>query len=245
MPAKQVALVTGASKGLGEHIALTLGRAGCAVGVGYCKDSLGALSTVAALEQASVTAIPVHIDVTSVCSIHDALDAIESRLGSTTILVNNAGATRHELLEDITVESWDYVLNVCLRGVFLCSQAVGPRMRAVGGGAIVNIASTAALHPEPRSHHYVAAKSGLLGLTKGLALSLAPLVSVNCVAPGYISGPRHDAATMPSGETVVSRIPLGRMAQPSDIGNVVAFLALNGRYITGQTIVVDGGLCLV
>ncbi len=244
MAVKQVALITGASRGLGHHIALSLGHAGCTIGVGYCHDSVGARSTVAALEQANVSALAVQIDVTSVESIRGAVDTIESRLGAITILVNNAGARRPEMLEDITTESWDYILNVCLRGAFLCSQAVAPRIRAAGGGAIINIASIAALHPEPRSHHYVAAKSGILGLTKALALSLAPLVCVNCVAPGYISSSRHDEAIGHFRETVVSRIPLGRTADAAEIAEVVSFLGLRAPYITGQTIIVDGGLSL-
>ena len=244
MTVKQIALVTGASKGLGHYIALSLGHAGCAIGVGYCTDSAGARSTVAALEQANVSALPVHIDVTNVDSIHEAIDTMESGLGAITILVNNAGARKPELLEDITPASWDYILNVCLRGVFLCSQAVAPRISAAGGGAIINIASTAGLHPEPRSHHYVAAKSGIVGLTKALALSLAPLVSVNCVAPGYISSSRHDDSIGHFRETVVSRIPLGRTADASEIADVVSFLSLRARYVTGQTIVIDGGLSL-
>lgn len=238
------ALITGASKGLGRHIAYALGRAGCDVAVGYYTDEPGAQETIAAITKDHVQAIPVRIDVTNPQSIEQAVSAVEAVLGPITILVNNSGIVTRESLDVISLEHWNDVLNVCLRGAFLCSQTVGPRIKNAGGGAIINIASTAAFRPEPRAHHYVAAKAGLVGLTKALALSLAPQVTVNAIAPGYIASPRHDKSNATFRDQVIPRIPLGRAADPSEIAELVAFLALQARYITGQTVVIDGGLSL-
>jgi len=238
------ALITGASKGLGQEIAYSLGNAGCGVAVGYHTDENGAHKTVATLAKNHIQAMPVRIDVTDPQSIHRAAAAAEATIGPITILVNNAGAITREGFDEITLEHWDHVLNVCLRGAFLCSQAIGPRIKAAAGGAIINIASTAAFHPEPRSHHYVAAKSGLLGLTKALALSLAPSVSVNCVAPGYMTSPEHNESRQDFRESILSRLPLRRTADASEVAELVSFLALRGRYITGQTIIIDGGLSI-
>jgi len=238
------ALVTGASKGLGRHIAYALGRAGCDVAVGYYTDERGAQETIAAMTKDQSQAIPVRIDVTDPQSIEQAVSAVEAVLGPITILVNNSGIITRESLDSISIEHWDHVLNVCLRGAFLCSQRIGPRIKVAGGGAIINIASTAAYRPEPRAHHYVSAKAGLVGLTKALALSLAPHVTVNAIAPGYIASPQHDMANTAFREHVLPRIPLGRAGDPSEIAELVTFLALQARYVTGQTVVIDGGLSL-
>lgn len=238
------ALITGASKGLGRHIAYALGSEGCAVAAGYYTDERGANETIATIAKNHVRAMPVRIDVTNPQSIQDAVAAVEATLGPITILVNNAGTITREGFDAITLEHWDHVLDVCLRGVFLCSQTIGPRIKAAGGGTIINIASTAAFRPEPRAHHYVAAKAGVVGLTKALALSLAPHVTVNAIAPGYIASPRHDATNASFREQVLPRIPLGRAADNSEIAALATFLALQGRYITGQTLVIDGGLSL-
>jgi NAD(P)-dependent dehydrogenase (short-subunit alcohol dehydrogenase family) len=239
------ALITGASKGLGQRIAWSLGKAGCAIAAGYYTDEEGARQTTTMLASDNVLAMPVRIDVTNPRSIQEAIDNVEATLGPVTVLVNNAGTITRGDLDTITLQEWDHVQNVCLRGAFLCCQTLGPRMKATAGGVIINIASTAAFHPEPRAHHYIAAKAGLVGLTKALALSLAPQVSVNCVAPGYIASARHQETCADFREHVLPRIPMGRAAETSEIADLVTFLSLKARYITGQTIIIDGGLTLL
>jgi 3-oxoacyl-[acyl-carrier protein] reductase len=242
--AQRVAFVTGASKTLGRQIAISLAQAGCALAVGYHEDREGGEATVAAIHGMGQAAYAVRVDITDQASIAAAVTSIEARHGPVSVLVNNAALTERRRLEEITTSDWDRTLAVCLKGVFLCSQIVGLRMLELRRGSIVNIASTAGISPEGRSHHYVAAKAGVIGLTKALALTLAPHVTVNGVAPGYIASVAHDEDDPAFKDSVVSRIPLKRTAHPEEVADLVVFLALRSGYITGQTVVIDGGLTL-
>ncbi len=246
----KVVLVTGASSGIGAATATLFGSLGARVAIGFHSNQMGAEATLDAIRQAGGTAISVRADLQIADEIHKLADQVASQFGPVDVLVNNAGSLieRASLMSQ-TVASWDSVMNVNLRSVFLCSQIVGNSMIARGKGNIVNIGSIAARNGGgPGAGAYSAAKAGVITLTKSLARELAPRgVRVNCVNPGVIDTPFHEAFSTPEAmKDFVKIIPLGRVGDAMECAKVVVFLASDAAsYIVGEAIEVNGGQLMV
>ena len=235
--AGKVALVTGASRGIGQGIALALARAGADVAINYRERQEAALATQAEVESLGRRAIAVAADVSVATAVAELVAAVERQLGPVSILVNNAGITRPQPLDQITEQSWDEVLAINLKSVFLVTQAVLPKMRAARWGRIINLSSVAAQLGGVVGPHYAASKAGILGLTHSYALLLAKEgITVNAIAPALIetemvTGNPHARADL---------IPVGRFGAVGEVADAAVLLATNG-YITGQTININGG----
>jgi 3-oxoacyl-[acyl-carrier protein] reductase len=235
----RVALVTGASRGVGKAIALALAKAGAAVAVNYRERGEEAAAVVAAIRQGGGRAAAVAADVSNAVAVRRMVAEAEDRFGSIDVLVNNAGMAETRGLDDITEEDFDRAIAVNLKSAFLCTQAVLPDMRARRWGRIVNISSIGArVGAGSVSVAYGAAKAGLEGLTRAYALRLAPEgVTVNAIAPGLIDT-EMGAPLIAAG--VGARIPVGRVGVGDDIAQAVLFLVGDG-FVTGQTLGVNGG----
>ncbi|MFD3508921.1 SDR family oxidoreductase [Nocardia sp. NPDC058666] len=244
----KTAFVTGGARGIGAATAAKLAADGFAVAV----VDLDADAAVAAAEKINAdggTAIGLGCDVADEAQVNAAVARTVAELGSLDVLVNNAGVLRDNLLFKMSVEDWDTVMAVHLRGAFLCSKAAQKHMVDNGGGAIVNTSSVSALGNRGQAN-YAAAKAGIQGLTRTLAMELGPFgIRVNAVAPGFIVTEMTAATAERMGITsevmqakTAEITPLRRVGQPADIANVVAFLASdNAGFVTGQTVYVDGG----
>jgi 3-oxoacyl-[acyl-carrier protein] reductase len=244
----RVALVTGAGRGIGAATAVRLASDGYALGV-LDLDAFACAGTVAAIERDGGTAVAVGADVGDAVQVEDAVGRVVEELGGPTVLVNNAGITRDNLLFKLTEDDWDSVLRTHLRGAFLMSKACQGFMTEARWGRIVNLSSTSALGNRGQAN-YAAAKAGMQGFTKTLAIELGPFgVTVNAIAPGFIAT-EMTAATAERLKTTVEelhraaseQIPLRRVGQPEDIANVVGFLVgEDAAYVSGQVIYVAGG----
>jgi 3-oxoacyl-[acyl-carrier protein] reductase len=233
----RVALVTGASRGIGRAIALALAAAGAHVAVNYRQHAAEAEAVAAAITASGRRALTIAADVADAGAVTRLVDEVERALGGIDILVNNAGITRPLALEAITRADWDDLIAVNLTSAFLATQAVLPGMRRRGWGRIINISSVAAQLGGVVGPHYAAAKAGLHGLTHAYAALLAREgITVNAVAPALIA--TEMVAANPRARADL--IPLGRFGLPEEVADVVTMLAGNG-YITGQTINVNGG----
>ena len=235
----RVALITGASRGIGKAIALALAKAGAAVAVNYRERGEEATSVVDAIHRSGGRAVAVAADVAIAGAVKDMIGAVERQLGPIDILVNNAGMATMRSLEEITEEDFDRALAVNLKSAFLCTQAVMPGMRARRFGRIVNISSIGArVGSGSVSIAYAASKAGLEGLTRGYAVRLAPEgVTVNAIAPGLIDT-EMGQPLIEAG--LAARIPVGRPGTGEEIAEVVMLL-VNDAFITGQTLQVNGG----
>jgi 3-oxoacyl-[acyl-carrier protein] reductase len=239
-----IALVTGASRGIGHASCLALARAGLAVAVGYRSDPEGAEEAVAKATSEGVRALAVIIDVRNEDSIEKAFKAVEGDLGPVRVLVNNAGFTRDGLAVKYSTENWDATLDTNLRGAFLCSRRAMAAMLKARWGRIINVASAAALRGNAGQAAYSASKAGLLGMTKSLARELGGRgITVNAVCPGFVA----TRMTEPQGEDIRQRYlemtPTGRFGTAEEVAAVIAFLAgPEASYVNGATIAVDGGL---
>jgi 3-oxoacyl-[acyl-carrier protein] reductase len=242
--AGKIALVTGAQQGIGRAIALAYGREGASVVINYLDNQAaaeGIASQICALGQ---RAVPLAGDVARAADVRSMVEAGES-LGGIDILVNNAGIFPRVEFLDMTEAQWDEVLNVNLKGTFLCTQAVAQKLVERGRpGAVINLASSAAFRSSPRGVHYVASKAGIVGVTRATALELAPYrVRVNAIAPGTTdtAQPRYGMSEEEL-QAAGRQVPLGRMGTPEDVADLAVFLASDeARHITGQTIHVNGG----
>lgn len=240
------ALVTGSSRGIGRSIALELGRLGANVAVNYAGNEAKAQEVVEELEGLGVKSFKVQANVADESDVKAMVKQTIDTFGSLEILVNNAGITRDNLLMRMKVDEFDDVIETNLKGAFLCTKTVTRQMMRQRYGKIINIASIVGVSGNPGQANYVAAKAGLIGLTKSTAKELATRnILVNAVAPGFITTDMTDELTEEQKEEIFKTIPLERLGDPEDIAHVVSFLASDkAKYITGQTIHVDGGMVM-
>jgi 3-oxoacyl-[acyl-carrier protein] reductase len=242
----KVAIVTGASSGIGRATALALARNGAAVVVNYHKNEKGAEETVADVQAMRRNALAVCADVSQRVDVLRMVGETVDNFGGVDILVNNAGSiVKLAGIEDCSDEVWDAVMGVNLKGVFLCSQAVIPYMKEKRAGRIINISSLAAKHGgRGGALPYSAAKAAVNAFTKGLASELGQFnITVNAIAPGIILTPFHDQFSRPERlQEVIRATPLGRAGGPEEVAEFVAFLSSDeAGFITGEVLGIDGG----
>ena len=240
----QVAIVTGASRGIGRATALALATEGAKVVVNYARSSGAADEVVAEITGAGGEAIALQADVSQAEEVDNLIKTTKGKFGSIDVLVNNAGITRDTLLLRMKLEEWQAVIDLNLTGVFLCTKAVSKIMLKQRRGRIINIASVAGQMGNPGQGNYSAAKAGVIGFTKTVAKELASRgVTVNAVAPGFIT---TDMTSDLEAEEILKFIPLARYGKPEEVAGMIRFLASDpaALYITGQVFNVDGGMVM-
>ncbi len=244
--ANQVAIITGAGRGIGHAIALQLASEGARVAV-VSRTELNALKTADEINAKHAGMAKAYaVDVSNHAAVKELTEKIVADFSRIDVLVNNAGLTRDGLSMRMSEDDWDIVLNTNLKGAFNFIQAVQRTMLRQKSGRIINIASVAGLMGNAGQANYVASKAGLIGLTKTIAREMASRgITVNAVAPGFISTDMTDVLPENIKTSVVAQIPLGSFGQPADIAAAVAFLAsTEAKYITGQCLTVDGGMVM-
>ncbi len=240
----KVALVTGASRGIGRATALALATEGASVVVNYASSQGAAEQVVAEIMAMGSQAIALPGDVSQADQVDTLVNTVMEKWGQIDVLVNNAGITRDTLLLRMKLEEWQAVIDLNLTGVFLCTKAVSKIMLKQRSGRIINITSVAGQMGNPGQANYSAAKAGVIGFTKTVAKELAPRgITVNAVAPGFIA---TDMTADLKADEILKFIPLGRYGQPEEIAGMIQFLAADpaAAYITGQVINVDGGMVM-
>jgi len=243
MPKGKVAVITGASRGIGKSIALALAAQGATI-VAMDIDPAATEAVVAELQAAGTKALAVVGNVTVTADVERMIEAAVEAFGRVDILVNNAGITRDGLIMRMKDEEWDAVLNVNLKGAFVCTRAAFKVMSKQRYGRIINIASVVGQMGNAGQANYCASKAGLIGLTKSNAREMAKRnVTVNAVAPGFIATAMTDALSDKVREELAAQIPLERLGSADDIANAVTFLASEASaYITGHVLAVNGGM---
>lgn len=242
----KVALVTGASRGIGREVALKLAGAGASVAINYAGNTAKAEEVVHLIKEMGGNAASYQCNVADAEAVQGMVKEVISSFGRLDILVNNAGLTKDTLILRMKEEDWDQVINTNLKGVFNTTKAVTRQMMKQKNGRIINMASVVGLIGNAGQANYVASKAGVIGLTKSTARELAARnITVNAVAPGFISTDMTDALSEEVQEAMLTQIPLGRMGNPEDVAMVVKFLASDdSRYMTGQVLCVDGGMVM-
>ncbi len=240
------AIVTGAARNIGRAIALDLAEGGAALAVVTKSDMEGANAVAKEIESKGGTAIALQSDISDPASVKKMIEETAAKLGRIDILVNNAGVRPESPLEDLSWEEWRAVQGVILDGAFLCSQAVLPHIEKNGRGAIINIGGLTAYTGAAHRAHVVSAKAGLDGLTKALAVELSPRgITVNLVSPGLIDTVRGKSSTAVPDHHKKRTTLLGRRGKPEEVASMVRYLAgPKARYMTGQTLHVNGGTFL-
>jgi len=237
-------IITGGTKGLGKAIALSFAREGAWVGINYSSDDKSASSTEAELKRLTTKFILLKADVSSESSVRKMINNVLDQWEYVDILVNNAGVIRDKLLMFLDEKDWDRVLEVNLKGTYLCSRAIIKTMIARRSGRIINITSPSAITGRAGQTNYSASKGGIISFTKSLSKEMARLgITVNAVCPGIISTPMIENLDQETKSNLLHMIPMGKFGKPEDIAGMVLFLASKkAEYITGQILTVDGGL---
>lgn len=242
-----VAIVTGASRGIGRATALALGKAGCKVLVNYSRSSKDAEEVAKLIEVSGGQALTFGGDVSKEEDVESMIKAATDAWGTVDILVNNAGITRDGLLMRMKKPQWQEVIDLNLTGVFLCTQAAAKIMMKKKKGRIINITSVVGLIGNAGQANYSAAKAGVIGLTKSVAKEYASRgINVNAIAPGFIASDMTSKLGENIEKKLLEAIPLGRYGQPEEVAGLVEFLAVNpaASYITGQVLTIDGGMVM-
>jgi 3-oxoacyl-[acyl-carrier protein] reductase len=241
---EQVAVITGASRGIGKAAALALATQGAKVVVNYARSSEAAEAIAQEINATGGEAVAIQADVSQSAEVDSLIKQTLDKFGRIDVLVNNAGITKDTLLLRMKPEQWQAVIDLNLTGVFLCTKAVSKNMLKQRSGRIINIASVAGQMGNPGQANYSAAKAGVIGFTKTVAKELANRgVTVNAVAPGFIeTDMTHDLQS----EEIIKFIPLGRYGKPEEVAGTIRFLAADpaAAYITGQVFNVDGGMVM-
>lgn len=239
----KIALITGASRGIGKAVALELGKQGATV-VGTATSENGAECINQYLSKAHIPGIGLVMDVSNTEHITSGIETIQKSLGDIAILVNNAGITRDNLLARMKEDEWDNVLQTNLKSVFYLSRAVLRAMMKARSGRIINISSVVGATGNPGQTNYAATKAGMIGFSKSLAKEIGSRnITVNCVAPGFIDTDMTRTLSAEQQQSLIQHIPLGKLGKPEDIAAAVAFLASPAAdYITGATLHVNGGM---
>ncbi len=243
MPQAKIALVTGASRGIGQAIALSLAHRGARV-IGTATSESGAQAITDTLRAAGVEGQGMVLDVTDADSVERALEQIRATFGEVAILVNNAGITKDDLLMRMRDDDWNQVIDTNLTSVFRLSRAVLRAMMKARYGRIINIASVVGAAGNAGQTNYAAAKAGMVGFSKSLAREVGSRnITVNCVAPGFIDTDMTRALPEAARNSLIGNIPLGRLGEVQDVAHAVSFLASEqAGYITGTTLHVNGGM---
>ncbi|HPD07369.1 MAG TPA: SDR family NAD(P)-dependent oxidoreductase [Candidatus Bipolaricaulis sp.] len=241
---KRCALVTGGSRGIGAAAAVKLAAQGCDVALSYRTQRTAAEEVAAAIQRLGSRALILQADLADLEQARDLVHEAAESLGGLHILVNNAGYVQRVPWEELSLEDWERMLTVGLTAAFVCSRHAVPYMREGKFGRIVNVSSLRALTGSAHGIHYAAAKAGLLGLTKSLALAVAPFgITVNAVCPGFVATEINQEALAARGDEIRAQIPLGRVATADEIAAVIAFLCSEeASYITGETVSANGGI---
>ncbi len=242
----KVALVTGASRGIGRAVALKLAEAGADIAVNYAGSEQKAEEVVRLINENGGNAVSFQCDVASSEQVSAMIKEVIETFGRLDILVNNAGVTKDTLLMRMKEDDWDKVINTNLKGVFNTTKAVTRQMMKQRSGRIINMASVVGIIGNAGQANYVASKAGVIGLTKSSARELAARnITVNAVAPGFIETDMTDTLPEDVQQEMLRQIPLGKMGTPEDVAMVVRFLAgEESRYMTGQVLSVDGGMVM-
>ncbi len=241
---ERVAIITGASRGIGRSTALALASEGASVVVNYASSSTAADEVVKTITDAGGNAIALQADVSKLDQVDTLISKTLEKFGRVDVLVNNAGITRDTLLLRMKPEDWQAVIDLNLTGVFLCTRAVSKVMLKQKSGRIINITSVAGQMGNPGQANYSAAKAGVIGFTKTVAKELASRgITVNAVAPGFIA---TDMTSDLKSDEILKYIPLGRYGEPEEVAGMIRFLAADpaAAYITGQVFNVDGGMVM-
>ncbi len=241
----KVAVITGAGRGIGTAVARRFAAEGAFLILNSLSDSAAKIAEEIVADGGK--AVAVQGDVSKADNVAKVIDAAVSNFGRLDILVNNAGITRDGLLMRMAEDDWDAVIDTNLKSVFLCCRAaLRPMLKSRGGGRIINLSSVIGLSGNAGQANYAASKAGIIGFTKSLAKELASRqVTVNAIAPGFIVTDMTAGLSDEAKETLLKRIPLGSLGEPGDVAAAAAFLAsAEAKYITGQTLTVDGGMTL-